>query len=96
MSKEAAEQMLRTAMSDKELQQRLEAANGFADVVQIGASIGYQFTTEELQTVMAERGIPIGDEGELSEEALEAVAGGSWIDDVGRWTDNVDLRFRGW
>ena len=92
MSKEAVEQMMQAASQDESLQQRLTEAVGFEEVVQIGAEKGYQFTPEELQMVLAERGISVTEtEGdELSDEALEAVAGG--------WFDNwrVDFRWGGW
>jgi predicted ribosomally synthesized peptide with nif11-like leader len=78
MSKEAVEQMMKSAGDDLVLQQQLETANGFAEVVQIGAEKGYQFTEADAQALLRERGIPTGDsaDGELSEEALETVAGG--------------------
>ncbi len=94
MSKEAIEQMFQSAGNDPDLQHQLEAAGGFAQVVEIGAEKGYQFTEAEAQALLRERGIMLGDseEGELSDEALEAVAGGDW----GSWTDNVRINIRGW
>lgn len=96
MSKEAVEQMIQAAEEDVALQKKLEAAEGFTEVVQIGAEKGYQFTENELQAFMTERGITLKEsqEGELSEEALDAVAGGSFWD--GKWTDNVRINLRGW
>jgi predicted ribosomally synthesized peptide with nif11-like leader len=93
MSKEAVDRMMQAAGADATLQQQLESAGGFAEVVQIGADKGYQFTAEDAQVFLRERGIPIGDsgDGELSEEALEAVAGGGW-----GWTDNVRINIRAW
>jgi predicted ribosomally synthesized peptide with nif11-like leader len=92
MSKEAVAEMMQAAGQDSALQQRLTEAGGFDEVVQIGAEKGYDFTSEELQMVLAERGISVTEtEGdELSDEALEAVAGG--------WFDNwrVDFRWGGW
>jgi predicted ribosomally synthesized peptide with nif11-like leader len=78
------------------LQKKLEDAQGFVEVVQIGADNGYQFTEDEVQAFMAEHGISVGEseQGELSEEALDAVAGGSIWD--GKWTDNVRISLRGW
>lgn len=94
MSKAAIEQMLQSAGNDLALQQQLETADGFAQVVKIGAAKGYQFTEAEAQELLREHGIPIGDSGhgELSEESLEAVAGGG----LGSWTDNVRINIRGW
>lgn len=78
MSKEAVEQMMKAVGNDLVLQQKIETADGFAQVVEIGAENGYEFTEAELQALLRERGIPSGDSGhgELSEEALEAFAGG--------------------
>jgi predicted ribosomally synthesized peptide with nif11-like leader len=98
MSKEAVDRMMQAASEDSALQQKLEAAEGFAQVVQIGAEKGYQFTEEELQSVLTERGMPSAEstEGELSEEALEAVAGG-WFENLRiRFGDNPPIVIRQW
>lgn len=85
MSKEAIQQLFQYANEDVALQQRLEKASGYAEAVHIGAENGYNFTEEEAQAFLAEHGvISEGREGELSEEALEAVAGG--------WFDNWNVR----
>ncbi|WP_156481566.1 MULTISPECIES: Nif11-like leader peptide family natural product precursor [unclassified Anabaena] len=99
MSKESVARMIETAGEDLALQKKLEAAQGFAEVVQIGAEKGYQFTEKDVQAFMTERGINIidivdGQGEELSEEMLDAVAGGSFWD--GKWTDNVRINLRGW
>lgn len=96
MSKEAVDSMIQTARKDAALQKKLEDAQGLAEVVQIGAEKGYQFTEDEVQAFLCEHGITIGasEQGELSEEALDAVAGGSFWD--GKWTDNVRINLRGW
>lgn len=93
MSKQAVGEMMAAAANDVALQQKIETADGFAQVVEIGAENGYEFTEVELQALLRERGIPSGDsaDGELSEEALEAVAGGFII---GRYFDRQ--KFRGW
>ncbi|BAY23403.1 hypothetical protein NIES2100_31680 [Calothrix sp. NIES-2100] len=90
MSKEAIEQMFQAASTDLALQQQIESVDGYADAVKVGADHGYEFTEEEAQEFLVERGIIEGPEGELSEEALEAVAGG-WFDN---W--NVRVRWGGW
>jgi predicted ribosomally synthesized peptide with nif11-like leader len=79
MAKEAVEQLLEAASKNTALQQKLEAAAGFPEAVKIGADNGYSFTEEDVKIVLSERGLlpQEGAEGELSEEALEAVAGGS-------------------
>ncbi len=78
MSKEAVVAMIKAANQDPALKQRMEAADGYNKVVQIGAEKGYQFTEEELKSVAKEQGMLIegSEDAELSEEALEAVAGG--------------------
>jgi hypothetical protein len=78
MSKQAVEQLLDAAAQNTALQQTLEAAGGFTEAVKIGADNGYHFTEDDAKIVLKERGILTEDgaEGELSEQALEAVAGG--------------------
>jgi predicted ribosomally synthesized peptide with nif11-like leader len=90
MSKEAVEQMMEAAESNVALQQKLEAAGGFAAAVKIGADNGYGFTEEEAKSLFTERGMitEAGPEGELSDQALEAVAGG--------WFDGNRIRVGGW
>jgi predicted ribosomally synthesized peptide with nif11-like leader len=90
MSKESVEQLMQAAGLDPALQKKLEGAEGFAEVMRIGAEKGYQFTEEEVQAFLSERGVTFEDsaEGELSEEALETVAGGMVI----QWWP----RIRGW
>ncbi|NMG07824.1 Nif11-like leader peptide family natural product precursor [Brasilonema sp. UFV-L1] len=96
MSIEAVDSLIQAAGKDVALQQKLEAAQGFAEVVQIGTEKGYQFTEEEVQAFLRESGITLEgiQQEELSEEALDAVAGGSIWD--GKWTDNVRINIRGW
>ncbi|WP_066384610.1 MULTISPECIES: Nif11-like leader peptide family natural product precursor [unclassified Anabaena] len=91
MSKQAIAQMMQSASQDKTLQQQLEQAGGLAEVVNIGAEKGYQFTEEDVQAFLLEHGINFDDseEGELSEAVLETVAGGMVIN---WWSP----RFRGW
>jgi predicted ribosomally synthesized peptide with nif11-like leader len=78
MSKQAVEQLLDAAAKDTALQQQLEAAGGFAAAIKLGADNGYSFTENEAKDVLQERGIALNDgaDGELSEQALESVAGG--------------------
>ena len=89
MSKEAVNRMIQAAGEDVALQKKLEDAQGLAEIVQIGAEKRYQFTEDELQAFLSERGLTFEDsaEGELSEEALETVSGGMVI-----WPP----RIRGW
>ena len=98
MSKEAVEQFMQAASQDAALQQKLEDAQGFVEVVQIGAQKGYQFTEDEVQAFLRERGIPIEEsaEGELSEEALDAVAGGLFENLRIRFGDNQPITIRQW
>lgn len=96
MSIEAVNSLIQAAGEDTALQQKLEAAQGFADVVKIGAEKGYQFTEQEVQAFLIQSGITLEgmQGGELSEDLLDAVAGGSFWD--GKWTDNVRINLRGW
>lgn len=90
MSKEAIEQLFQAASNDPTLQQQLENAAGYAEAVKIGADHGFSFTEDEAKAFFSEHGLLEGPDGELSDSALEAVAGG--------WFDNwrVNVRFRGW
>lgn len=87
MSKESVEQLMQAAGLDPALQAQLEAAEGFAEVVKIGAEKGYQFTEQEVQAFLKQSGVPLDEspDGELSEAALDAVAGG--------WFENLRFRF---
>lgn len=93
MSKEAIAQMMQSATQDQPLQQKLEGASGLAEVVKIGGEKDYQFTEDEMQAFLSEHGVPLGDsaEGELSEEGLDAVAGGCIQPSISSL-----LRIRGW
>jgi predicted ribosomally synthesized peptide with nif11-like leader len=75
MAKEQALQFILRANSDQTLQGRLKAIkDGGAGLVRLGDESGFDFTLEEMQTVMAEQQNP--ESGELSDEALELVSGG--------------------
>jgi predicted ribosomally synthesized peptide with nif11-like leader len=76
MSKEALEQMFQAASEDPNLRQKLENASGYTEAVIIGAENGFNFTEEEAQVFVSEQGLMEVEEGELSNEDLEAVAGG--------------------
>lgn len=93
MSRESVESMMEAASQDETLQQKIASAGSFGEVVQIGSDNGYSFTQEELQIVLAERGISVtgdSESEELSDEALEAVAGGL----LDGW--NINIRWGGW
>ncbi len=91
MSKQAVEQMIAVAANDVALRQKLEAAEGVASAIKIGAENGYTFTAAEAKAVLIEHGVfpETRAEGELSEQALEAVAGGVFDN----W--NINIRW-GW
>ena len=75
MAKEQALQFILRANQDQPLQSRLQTIkDGGAGLVQLGKESGFDFTTEEMKTVVAEQQNP--DTGELSDEALEMVSGG--------------------
>jgi predicted ribosomally synthesized peptide with nif11-like leader len=84
MSVEAVNQFLVRVSEDEKLQQDLanilEAeGNDREAVTELGATYGYQFTPEELWAEIQNRQsefLPSQQAGELSDEELEAVAGG--------------------
>lgn len=73
MSKEAVKDFYEILKNDNILQEQVKAANSSTDVIQIATEKGYEFNELELETVMQET---VAADGELSEETLEAVAGG--------------------
>ena len=79
MSIESARTMIETAENDTALQKQLQTAEGPEAVLAIASEKGYEFTEEELLSVMQEKQLSFGTE--LSEEQLESVAGG-WKADV--------------
>jgi predicted ribosomally synthesized peptide with nif11-like leader len=96
MSKEALVEFFQTLDKDEALSQRLTSIEDPAEVAQIAESeLGLSVTAEELTSVIARMQNPgMAPEGELSEDELEAVAGGSFWD--GKWTDNVKINLKGW
>ena len=73
MSIKAVKEFYEILKNDKTLQERVKVANSSATVIQIATEKGYEFNELELETVMQET---VAADGELSEEALELVAGG--------------------
>jgi predicted ribosomally synthesized peptide with nif11-like leader len=90
MSKEAVVELFQTMDKDPDLRQRLTSIEDPAEVAQIAESeLGLSVTAEELISAVASMQNPaMAPEGELSEDDLEAVAGGSFLDRIGKWTDN--------
>jgi predicted ribosomally synthesized peptide with nif11-like leader len=91
MSKEAVVELFQTMDKDPDLRERLTSIEDPAEVAQIAESeLGLSVTAEELISAVAsmrksEDALP---EGELSEEQLEAVAGGfmdGWFKNVAIW-----------
>lgn len=80
MSKTNLEQFYRELLKDRALQERLKALNDtnsiVALVVEAGKEKGYSFTIEEVQEDMAEINMSRPQQ-ELSDEQLEAIAGGT-------------------
>jgi predicted ribosomally synthesized peptide with nif11-like leader len=89
MSKEAVVELFQTIDKDEALLQRLTSIEDPAEVARIAKSeLGLNVTAEELTSAVASMQNPAtAPEGELSEEDLEAVAGGS----IWKWTDNVKV-----
>jgi predicted ribosomally synthesized peptide with nif11-like leader len=71
MSTESVRQFLSAVSSDSALQEKLVAVTDSVNFVKIAQESGYSFTLEDLQTYIAQH-----NDGELSENELEAVAGG--------------------
>jgi predicted ribosomally synthesized peptide with nif11-like leader len=90
MSQEAVVDFFQTLEKNPTLSQRLTAIEDPAEVVKIAKSeLGYDFTTEELNSAVAAiNKSQDGSQGELSEEQLESVAGGLF--------DNWKISFKGW
>ena len=74
MSIESVRSMIETSKTDATLRQQLQAAEGPEVILTIASEKGYEFTEEELLSVMQEKQLSFGEE--LSEEQLESVAGG--------------------
>jgi predicted ribosomally synthesized peptide with nif11-like leader len=81
MSTESVRQFLSTVSSDRALK-KLATSTDLANFVKIAEDSGYSFTLEDLQTYIAQH-----NNSELSEDELEAVAGGGHCPDAagGNW-----------
>ncbi|AFY58615.1 bacteriocin propeptide, TIGR03798 family/class IIb bacteriocin, lactobin A/cerein 7B family [Rivularia sp. PCC 7116] len=81
MSTQTVNQFFEKVSEDPELQQKLvkaiESENDRQAVTDLAAQEGFQFTSDELWEEIKNRQQAIIDSGELSEEELEAVAGGA-------------------
>lgn len=75
MSQEIVRKFYDVLKTDEILQEQVKAANDSSSVVRIAAAKGYEFTEQELETVMQE----------VSEEELASVAGG-----LDRLVENCD------
>lgn len=71
MSTESVSQFLSVVSSDSALKEKLAAITDSVNFIQIAEDSGYSFTLEDLQAYIAQH-----NNGELSEDELEAVAGG--------------------
>ncbi|AFY58614.1 bacteriocin propeptide, TIGR03798 family [Rivularia sp. PCC 7116] len=81
MSVEAVNQFLTKVAEDAQLQEELAKAmqseNDRQAVTELANNKGYDFTGDELMQEIEKRQQAAADAGELSEEELEAVAGGA-------------------
>lgn len=93
MSIEAANKFLEKVLQDSQFQEELvkalETKNNRQAVSEFANSKGYQFTGEELMIEIKKRQKAAIDSGELSDEELESIAGGTNPAEL-MW-----LRFRG-
>ncbi|GCL37704.1 protein of unknown function, nitrogen fixation [Sphaerospermopsis reniformis] len=97
MSKEAVEKLFMAASENPDLMAKLESADSYAEAVSIGAENGFNFTEEEAELFLAEYGLDKGLNGELSEEDLEAVAGGAvtpYTPTIAKVTFSITSRIR--
>lgn len=76
MSKSSATEFIKASETDKVLLEKVKAADSPASVVKIATDYGYELTEREMQAILTGSYIAWEDDGELSEEQLEAVAGG--------------------
>lgn len=80
MSIDAVNQFLEKVAQDSKIQEELaqvmEAEDHRQAAVELGAKHGFEFTVEELITEVEKRQQAAIESGQLSEEELEAVAGG--------------------
>jgi predicted ribosomally synthesized peptide with nif11-like leader len=72
MSKESVSEFFLAVSSDETLQEKLAAATQPENFIKIAQEKGYRFTTEELFAVISEQ-----NNGELNDEELNTVAGGT-------------------
>ena len=71
MSTESISQFFSVVSSDSALKEKLAAITDSVNFVKIAQASGYNFSLEDLQAYIAQH-----NNGELSEDELEAVAGG--------------------
>lgn len=74
MSIQSVHTMIEAAENNVTFQKLLQTAEGPEAILEIASNKGYDFTEEELLSVMQEKQLSFGTE--LSEEQLESVAGG--------------------
>ena len=77
MSEEDAKAFLKKLGEDKELQEKLKGADSEEKFLAVAKAAGFDFTKEEWLSV-----VPKKNEGELTGEDLDAVAGGGVVDRV--------------
>ncbi|MGD1913914.1 MAG: Nif11-like leader peptide family natural product precursor [Rivularia sp. (in: cyanobacteria)] len=86
MSIDAVNQFLEKVAQDSKIQEELaqvmEAEDHRQAAVELGAKHGFEFTSEELMTEVEKRQQAAIESGQLSEEELEAVAGGIVIESL--------------
>jgi predicted ribosomally synthesized peptide with nif11-like leader len=89
MAKDKVIEFLKTVDGNAELQERLERAlddegKAVESFLAAAADQGFEFTADEfLEALPAE--LPDGERGEMSDDALEAVAGGLVLSSRGMW-----------
>lgn len=85
MSKESVKLFFKTLQTDEKLQVQLgDLLNKNNElqvekVIEVAAKTGYEFSREDVEKLVKEKLTTMVESGELSEEEMEAVAGGSHI-----------------
>jgi predicted ribosomally synthesized peptide with nif11-like leader len=77
MSIQSATEFMNHVEANTSLQEKLEPINSPEELIRLARQEGYEFTTEEIKSVTSS-----AQPEELSEEQLDAVAGGGLIREV--------------
>lgn len=71
---------------NEEMLAKLQKAKTVEEIIDIAKEYGKEVTVEKAQELLNQLG---GTEGELSDDALEAVAGGGIVDTIKSWVGSL-------